>query len=81
MDLWYILVPGMKVLVKARTPSKLGASWEGPWIASRLMGPADSTVKVLPDAHKARMVAVANVKLYHGDEPIRVTKQPQIDED
>ena len=51
MDLWYILVPGMKVLVKARTPSKLGASWEGPWMVLRLMGPADSTVKVLTDVH------------------------------
>ena len=45
------------------------------------MGPADSTVKVLTDAHKARMVAVANVKPYRGDEPVSVTKQPLVDED
>ena len=51
MDLRYIMVSGMKVLVKARTPSKLGASWEGPWMVLRLMGPADSTVEVLTDAH------------------------------
>ena len=51
VDLRYILVPGMKVLVKARTPSKLGASWEGPWMVLWLMGPADSTVEVLTDAH------------------------------
>ena len=31
VDLWYVLVPGMKVLVKACTPAKLEASWEGPW--------------------------------------------------
>ena len=46
-----------------------------------LMGPAYSAVKVLTDAHKARVVAVANVKPYCGDEPIRVTKRPQINED
>ena len=73
-NLRYILVPGMKVLVKARTPSKLGASWEGPWMVLRLMGPADNAVEVLTDAHKAHVVGVVNVKLYHGDEPIRVTK-------
>ena len=74
VDLWYVLVPGMKVLVKAGTPSKIGASWEGPWTVLRLMGPADSAVKVLTNAHKACMVAVANVKPYHGHELIRVTK-------
>ena len=81
VDLWYVLVPGIKVLVKARTPSKIGASWEGPWTILRLMGLADSTVKVLTDAHKARVVVVANVKPYRGDEPIRVMKQLRIDKD
>ena len=56
----------MKVLVKAQLSSKLGASWEEPWTVLRLMGPADSAVEVLIDAHKARVVAVANVKPYHG---------------
>ena len=68
---------------KARTLGKLGASWEGPWTVLRLMGTADSTVKVLSDVHKARVVAAANVKPYRGDEPVRITKcrtviQPQL---
>ena len=81
VDLRYILVPGMKVLVTAQTHSKLGASWEGPWMVLQLMGPADNAVKVLTDAHKARMVVVANVKPYCGDEPIRVMKRARIDKD
>ena len=69
VDLRFVLVPGMKVLVRARTPGKLQASWEGPWTVMRLLGPADSAVEVLTHEHKARVVAVANVKLYRGNEP------------
>ena len=36
------------------------------------MGPADSAVEVLTDAHKACAVALENVKPYHGDEPMSV---------
>lgn len=36
----------------------------------RLLGLADSAVEVLTHEHKARVVAVANVKLYHGNEPV-----------
>ena len=49
LDLRFVLVPGMKVLVKSRKPGKLEASWEGPWTVLRLMGPADSAVEVLTD--------------------------------
>ena len=69
VDLRFVLVPGMKVLVRARTPGKLQASWEGPWTVMRRRGPANSAVEVLTHEHKARVVAVANVKLYRGNEP------------
>ena len=47
----------------------------------RLMGITDSAVEVLTDNDKARVVAVAKVKPYHGDEPVRVTKWPRTEED
>ena len=81
VDLQYVLVLGMKVLVKAHTHGKLEASWEGSWTVLQLMGSADSAVEVFTDNYKARVVAVANVKPYQGDEPVSVTKQPWTDED
>ena len=47
----------------------------------RLLGPADSAVEVLTDEHKARVVVVANVKLYCGNEPVRWAKRPRVEED
>ena len=73
-DLHFVLMPGMKVLVHSRVSGKLEASWEGPWTVLRLLGPADSEVKVLTSKHKARVVAVINVKPYRGTEPARVVK-------
>ena len=35
----------------------------------RLLGPSDSAVEMLTHEHKARVVAMANVKLYRGNEP------------
>ena len=74
-DLHFVLMPGMKVLVSSHVPGKLEASWEGPWTVLRLLGPADSAVEVLTSEHKARVVAVSNVKPYHGIEPARVAKR------
>ena len=74
-DLRFVLMPGMKVLVCSRVPGKLEASWEGPWTVLRLLGPADSAVEVLALEHKARVVAVSNVKPYRGTEPERVAKR------
>ena len=74
-DLRFVLTPGMKVLVCLRVPGKLEAGWEGPWTVLRLLGPIDSAVEVLTSEHKARVVAVSNVKPYCGTEPARVVKR------
>ena len=74
-DLCFVLTPGMKVLVRSQVPGKLEASWEGLWTVLRLLEPADSVVEVLTSEHKARVVAVSNVKPYRGTEPARVAKR------
>ena len=45
------------------------------------MGPADSAIEVMTDAHKARVVMVAIVKPYHGGKPVQATKWPWTEED
>ena len=74
-DLRFVLMPGMKVLVRSRVPGKLEASWEGLWTVLQLLGLADHAVEVLISERKARVVAVSNVKPYRGTEPVRVAKR------